>query len=440
MSSFKFTEKQKEAVTLTTKHKHVMLYGGSRSGKTFIQTRDLSLRALKTPNSRHIILRFRFNHVKNSIVHDTFPKVMEVCFPGINYKIDKTDWYVKFDNGSQIWFGGLDDKERTEKILGTEYATIYLNECSEISWSSVEIVMTRLAQKSYQQSNGKMLPLRMLYDCNPPLKSHWSYKLFINKKNPESKQPLPKPDDFVSMQMNPVDNLNNLPDGYINTLEGMSERRRKRFLYGQFGDDNPNALFSETIFERNRVIDGVVPQLVRTIVAVDPSGAGDVDNQDNDAIGIVVVGLGVDGKAYLLEDCTIKAGPATWGSVAVQAYYRHQASCIVAEKNYGGEMVRFTIQTAQKDVPFKFVNATKGKTVRAEPVSALYENDKVKHVGYYNDLEDELSAFSTVGYLGESSPNRADALVWAITELFPGVIKGGEKKEPIKIIANQFCW
>ena len=124
-----------------------MLFGGSRSGKTFLLVRQLVVRALKAPGSRHAILRFRFNHVVNSIVYDTFPKVMKLCFPQMEYKLDKTHWYVTFPNGSEVWFGGLDDKERTEKILGMEFVTIYLNESSQIVWGSVGIAMTRLAQK-----------------------------------------------------------------------------------------------------------------------------------------------------------------------------------------------------------------------------------------------------------------------------------------------------
>jgi phage terminase large subunit len=95
-----------------------MLFGGSRSGKTFLLVRNVVFRALKAPKSRHAIFRFRFNHVKSSIVQDTFPKVMDLAFPGVKWNLNKTDWYVEFPNGSQVWFAGLDDKERTEKILG----------------------------------------------------------------------------------------------------------------------------------------------------------------------------------------------------------------------------------------------------------------------------------------------------------------------------------
>lgn len=409
---------------------HLMLFGGSRSGKTFLLVRNVVFRALKAAKSRHAILRFRFNHVKNSVILDTFPKVMDIAFPGVKYHVNKTDWYAEFDNGSQIWFGGLDDKERTEKILGQEYVTIYLNESSQIAWGSVGVAVTRLAQKVDQIIDGVSKPMRprMYYDCNPPSKAHWSYQIFKLKRDPETKMPLPRPDDYDSFQINPMDNAENLTAGYIDTLNSLSARLRKRFLDGEFADANPNQLFPDENIEKWRVIDQSLPDMVRIVVSVDPSGSDDEANADNDAIGIIVAGLGTDGNAYLLEDCTVKAGPATWGKIATDAFDRHAADVVVGETNYGGAMVKHVIQTARPRTPYKIVTATRGKAVRAEPIASLYEQGKIRHVGYYRDLEDELAAFSTVGYLGESSPNRADAAVWAFTELFPGIVADRRKK------------
>ena len=144
---FTRTVKQKEATKLLVLKKHAMLYGGSRSGKTFIAIRSLIIRALKYPGSRHLIIRYRFNHVKQSIWFDTFPKVMKLCFPGVLFKENKSDWFVQFQNGSELWFGGTDDKERVEKILGNEYATIYANECSQIPYEAITLIRTRLAQR-----------------------------------------------------------------------------------------------------------------------------------------------------------------------------------------------------------------------------------------------------------------------------------------------------
>lgn len=420
----KLTDRQEQAKeVLSGSATHCMLFGGSRSGKTFLLVRQVVLRALKAPGSRHAIFRFRYNHLKASVVLDTFPKVMRVCFPGVEWTPHVQDGYAELQGGSQIWFAGLDDKDRTEKILGMEFATVYFNECSQIPAGSVDTALTRLAQKAEQTIEGESEPLKLraYYDCNPPSRSHWTYRKFVQKVDPETKKPLASPDDYAAFQINPGDNQANLSPEYLKTLAALPERMKKRFLEGAFADDNPNALFPEQHIDAWRVIDGKVPDMVRVVVAVDPSGSGDADNADNDAIGIAVVGLGTDGNAYLLEDATVKAGPATWGRVATSAFERHAASCIVGETNYGGAMVQQTIQVARPRTPFRAVTASRGKVQRAEPFSALYEQGKVRHVGNFPELEDELAGFSTVGYVGAGSPNRADALIWALAELFPAI-------------------
>jgi hypothetical protein len=358
------------------------------------------------------------------------------CFPGVKYTINKSDWYATLENGSEVWFAGLDDKERTEKILGMEFVTIYPNECSQIPYGSIETAITRLAQKADQLPIGDLpacqLRPRVYYDCNPPSKAHWSYKLFKEKRDPDTKEALSKPDNYVSMQMNPVDNADNLADGYLDTLKAMSSRARKRFLDGEFADATPNQLFPEEFIDRWRVTDGILPDMVRVVVAVDPSGADDSDNADNDAIGIVVAGLGTDGNAYLGPDLTVKAGPGKWGKVATDAYDRYEADVVVGETNYGGAMVKYVIQTCRPRTNFSMVTASRGKTQRAEPFSALYEQGKVRHVGYLTELEDELAGFSTYGFTGEHSPNRADAAIWALAALFPAIVAPKhEKKEQV---------
>jgi phage terminase large subunit-like protein len=419
---------------------HVMLFGGSRSGKTFVIVRRICVRAIKAPGSRHAILRFRYNAAVASILMDTLPKVMKLCFPEVVVSIDKQKGIVYFPNQSEIWIGGLDDKERTEKILGQEFATIYLNECSQIPKPSRDLAVTRLAQVCLCEIEGKEpfpLPLKMFYDCNPPGKGHWTYKVFVQGIDPDTKMPIQNHRNiFGYLQMNPQDNEDNLPASYIDTLKGLSARLQRRFLLGEFTDENPNGLFTDEQIDKWRHIEGVLPDMQRIVVAVDPSGSGDVDNADNEAIGIVVVGLGTDGNAYVMEDCTVKAGPSTWGNIATTAFERHQADIIVGEQNYGGAMVEMTIKTARPRTPYKSVTATRGKVVRAEPFSALYEQGKIRHVGYFRDLEDELTAFSTMGYMGNGSPNRADALVWALTEIFPGIVK--PRKKPAQIESEHF--
>ena len=421
------TTKQREArEILNGPARHVLLEGGSRSGKSVLIVRNIIIRAAKAPGSRHAILRFRFNHCKESIGLDTLPKVFQA--EGVPYTMNKSDWYATLPNRSEIWLGGLDDKDRTEKILGKEFASLYLNEVSQIPFNSRNLAVTRLAQKCSYKLNGEdsELALKMYYDCNPPSKGHWIYQLFHLRMDPDTKKSLPNPEDYAYIRLNPVDNMANLPPDYIKELQGLSMRMRKRFLDGEYGEAAPGALWTQEIIDKWR--ESTLPDMVRVVVAVDPSGAADEDNAHNDAIGIVVVGLGTDGNAYLLEDCTVKAGPKTWGNVAVTAYDRHGADRIVGEVNYGGEMVKYVVQTAKPNVPFTKITASRGKALRAEPISALTEQGKIRFSGTFTRLEDELCAFTTHGYMGTDSPNRADAFVFAVSELFPAVVK--EKKEP----------
>lgn len=427
------TAKQLEAKQLcTTEAVFIMLFGGSRSGKTAFIVWLIIMRGLKAPNSRHCSLRFRFNHVKESIGLDTLPKVMRLFFPYLQYKLNKTDWYVQFPNGSEYWLGGLDDNQRVEKILGKEFSTMHLNECSQISWNSVEIMQTRLAQQCFMEIEGKKIPLlnRMLFDCNPPNNNHWTYTLFIKHQYPTSKKSV-DPKNHLSILMNPADNLDNIDKNYLDMLENLGGHNKQRFLYGQFADANPDAMFNYDTIDKWRCLEDK-PQMIRIVIAVDPSGADD-NSVGADDIGIIVAGLGIDGNVYILEDCTINASPAVWGRIATDAFDRYEADCIVAEVNYGGAMVKQTIQVARPRTPFQGVTASRGKHVRAEPISVLYEQGKVRHVGYFSKLEEELCAFSRFGYIGSGSPNRADALIWAVASLIPKALSSRKiEAEPQK--------
>jgi len=426
------TERQLEAeALLRSGATHCMLFGGTRSGKTFLIVRELVGRALST-TSRHAIMRFRFSHVVTSVALDTLPKVMRKCFPGAieHCKLDRSHWVYMFPNGSEIWFGGLDEKERTEKILGQEYASVFLNECSQISLQTRNMAITRLAQKT-------SLSRKMYYDCNPPSKRHWTHLLFIDKIDPSRHQPTTDPDNYVSLQINPEHNLANLSPEYMKDLDNLDERARRRFLLGVFSDDDETALWTPEILDRGRLLDRAAPEMQRVIVAVDPSGCSGPEDFRSDEIGIVVVGLGDDGKGYVLEDLSGRFAPDRWKNIVASAFERHEADAVVAEVNYGGAMVREVMRTAtvgQLPIPFREVHASRGKAVRAEPIAALFEQGKVALVGRFQELEHQLCAFTVSGWTGQRSPDRADALIWGLTEIFPAMARAGRSRRQPKII------
>ena len=163
---------------------------------------------------------------------DTLPKVLRICFPLLNVKWNKTDYFIELPNGSEIWIAGLDDDKRVEKILGKEFSTIYFNESSQLSHSSVQVALTRLAEKN-------ILAKKVYYDCNPPSKKHWTYWLFIKKVNPVESEPLRNPENYASILMNPADNIENIDEEYLEFLRGLPEKEQARFLRGEFtdGDD-----------------------------------------------------------------------------------------------------------------------------------------------------------------------------------------------------------
>lgn len=403
--------------------RHTCLVGGSRAGKTIVIIRAILIRALRVA-SRHAAFRFRSNAAWPSLGMDTIPFVADTFFPDVRIKPNLQHHFYELPNGSEFWIGGLDTKERTERILGNEYATIFLNECSQIPYSSALLARTRLAQ------NVGGLTQRAYYDLNPVGRGHWTNKLFGFKLDPVSGRSLRDPEQYVRRFMVPANNPT-LAKEYLQELDDLPEKQRLRFKEGVYIDEASNALWNLELLDVTRVSPGDMPPLKRVVVAVDPSGAGDDLDNTHDAIGIIVVGLGADNHAYVLADYTLLAGPREWAAAAVAAYHKHKADRLVAEENFGGAMVEFTVRTVDGTVSYKKVQASRGKVVRAEPISALYGelrdgkvvNGRVHHVLADNGsnklqlLEAEMCEFTDLGYTGERSPNRADALVWALTEL-----------------------
>lgn len=410
MGAPSFTPRQQGAIRLLTRpQRSTLLAGGARSGKTFLLVFAILLRALKAPKSRHVIFRFRGNAVWSSIGLDTLPKVARII--GVPYETRQQDKYFILPNGSEIWLAGLDDKDRVEKILGMEFVTIYFNEASQIPYSSYLVARTRLAQVCRE------IPQRELVDLNPSGTRHWTYQTFVQKRDPESRRELPDPDQYEFFYLNPRDNADNLSPEFLRSLETLPERQRKRFYDGVYSAEIDGALWTLEMLDACRVDAKSIPQLQRVVVAIDPSGTRGDEDSRSDNVGIVAAGKGIDGRAYILADRTCNLSPAGWGRVAVNAYHEFKADCIVAERNFGGAMVEHVIRTTDPGVAYREVVAARGKAVRAEPIASLYEGGSVKHAGRFDDLEDQLANFSTAGYMGDRSPDRADAAIWALSEL-----------------------
>jgi len=202
----------------------------------------------------------------------------------------------------------------------------------------------------------------------------------------------------------------NVIERYRGTRLGRQE------LDAEILEDVPGALWTRGMIDETRI--GAAPELTRIVVGVDPAASS---GENANETGIIVAGLARDGHAYVVEDCSLHGSPDAWARRAVSAYRQWAADCLVAEANQGGEMVSHVIRSVA-DIPVKLVRATRGKYVRAEPVSALYEQRRVHHAGIFRELEDQMVAFTADSSLDGVSPDRVDALVWAATELFPDMI------------------
>lgn len=221
-------------------------------------------------------------------------------------------------------------------------------------------------------------------------------------------------------------NSANLSESALNKLRERYEGTRlgRQELEAELLDDAPGALWRRAKIDETRRKPDEVPDLQRVVVGLDPATAAP-DNEGSGLAetGIIIVGLGVDGRGYVLDDLSGRYLPEQWARQAVAGIDLYDGDAVVAETNQGGEMVRSTIRSARNTVKVVTVHASRGKVTRAEPVSALYEQGRVSHVGSHSKLEDQMVAFTSVGIVGDTTGDRVDALVWALTELFPRITR-----------------
>ena len=223
------------------------------------------------------------------------------------------------------------------------------------------------------------------------------------------------------------DNSANLASTYLEAVKSQYDGTRlgRQELYAEILDEASGALWNrQTLVECEIDVDNPVEfaeTLARVVVSVDPAVSS---NAESDMTGIIVAGMDINGICYVLQDATDRYTPEGWAAKAIELYHLYGADRIVAERNQGGEMVRYTFKTVDETIPIKLVHASRGKFARAEPVSSLYERGRVKHVKGLDALEDQLVQWEPLGNIG--SPDRLDAMVWSITEL---ALKGIAKPE-----------
>lgn len=218
-----------------------------------------------------------------------------------------------------------------------------------------------------------------------------------------------KDENTVKIGGSTYENLPNLSRQFqtvIKRYEGTTRGRQE--LYAELLEDIPGALWRHTLIDRDRVRSA--PEMARIVVAIDPSVTS---NEDSDDTGIIIAGLGEDSDYYIIDDVSAHDTPNVWAKRAIRAFEKHKADRIVAEVNNGGDLVETVLRTIQKDISYRSLHASRGKRTRAEPIAALYEQGRVHHIGAFAELEDQMCTWLP----GDDSPDRMDAVVWALTEL-----------------------
>jgi len=209
------------------------------------------------------------------------------------------------------------------------------------------------------------------------------------------------------------DNIQNLAESFYKTIvdkyEGTTLGQQE--IYAILLEELPDALWQRAVIANNRVSDINLDELVRIVVGIDPAGTG---KETSGETGIMVCGVDSNLEGYVIDDLSCRKRPKGWASIAIKAYYRYKADRIIAEVNFGGDMVESVIRNVDKNVSYKSIYASRGKRARAEPVSALYEQGRIHHVGVFKDLEDQQCNFTPET---KKSPDRIDALVWCFTDL-----------------------
>lgn len=311
MSDFTKTIAQKKAIDLlASDKKYVLLSGGSRAGKSLIIAYSLVVRALKC-KSRHIVARLNFAHARASLWNETFPALFAMAFPELNVEVNKSEFHYQFENGSTIHIAGLDDKQRVEKILGRETSTVWLNEVSQIPYSSYSMVLTRLAEKN-------ILKKRVWLDCNPPTKRSWPYAMFVKNVDPSSWEPIKNPEQYGYMKLVPGDNIENIDPDYIAMLENLPEKDRQRFLLGEFTDESGGLIYYA--FNRERHVKKQtrqtnIPLVISVDFNVSPMTASISQIYDNKIHTIGEIYLN-DSNTPELADQIKRIYPGAWKVIA----------------------------------------------------------------------------------------------------------------------------
>ncbi|EHL99370.1 phage terminase, large subunit, PBSX family [Acetobacteraceae bacterium AT-5844] len=402
MAAVEFPEKLQ---CLFQPKRYKVLYGGRGSGKSWGVARALLL--LGASRKLRILCAREFQNSIKESVHKLLDDQIDALGLRAYYQVLDTE--IRGRNGTEIIFEGL--RRNSTKIKSMEGIDIcWVEEAQTVSKASWDLLIPTI------RANGSEIWVTF----NPDLEEDDTYQRFV--VSPPSNSIV----KMVNWNDNPwfpeelrveKDDLQARDlDEYDNVWGGATKKKVVGALWSKdmIGQYRLPRWATE---EERQTLRGT---LRRIVVSVDPSGCSGPDDQRSDEIGMTVQGVDDAGNGLLLEDLSGRFSPEQWGARAVDAMDRWRADRIIAEKNFGGAMVESTIRVARKSAPVKLIVASRGKQQRAEPVAALYEKGRVKHMGHFPELERQMTMFSTAGFQGKRSPDRADAMVWGFTDLMLG--------------------
>jgi len=376
-------------------------WGGRGSGKSHFFAESVIERCIERPGTRIVCVREIQRSLRESVKRLVEDKIIQFKVGGM-FNV-QTDKIIAPGNGT-VLFQGMQD-HTAESIKSLEgFDVAYVEEAQTMTARSLEMLRPTIRKDGSE----------LWFSWNPRHASDPVDSLLRGEHPPPGAVVVRtsyKDNPFfpAELEQERLFDLEHRPGRYGHVWEG------------EYEPTAIGAIWSREVIHRNRRKEA--PPLTRIVVAVDPAISSE---EHSDKTGIVVCALGEDGRGYVLADYSLVASPQRWAEAAVAAFDLFEADAMVAEINQGGEMVEHTIHTERPEVRVIKVRASRGKHIRAEPISSLYSLDKISHVGAFPELESQLCLFTAGGYEGEGSPDAADALVYGFTELFPKLTKRGQ--------------
>jgi len=380
------------------------LYGGRASAKSHFFAECMIANAAMNTGFRGLCVREVQKSLKESAKRLLEDKINVMGY-GARFNVKHDE--IATPGGGVISFTGM-NQQNSESVKSYEnYSVCWVEEASVFSARSLELIRPTIRAPSSE----------LWFSWNPHHASDPVDKFFRG---------LSPPDNSIVRKVT-YENNEYLPHEMVEEMQMDRKNSPDRFAHiwlGEYAPQAVGAIWNMANIHENRRHE--IPPLKRILVSVDPA----ISNTDHsDEHGIIAGGVGEDGRGYIIDDVSIHGSPQQWAERAVATYDKYDADAIVVERNQGGDMVRHTLQTVRPSIKIIDVVATRGKHVRAEPISAMYAINQVSHVGSFPELESQMCQMTAGGYEGNGSPDRCDAMVWLLTELFPSIIRKSAKKQ-----------